>query len=177
MKYFSIQKLITWRRIGKMLHYFLLSQCLLFSSAFSVVSARSSLWHWIVVAELGLICVYWIHWIVHNFRLVNHHLQILPVNIKGLAGSTATMANWLISWIVTMTANLLLTWSSGGLCLCFLSSWISCMLVNIMLTFFWPYTATFTIYTVVAAFTVVFTALWVPETKGRTLEEIQFSLR
>ncbi|CAI8609131.1 unnamed protein product [Vicia faba] len=76
--------------------------------------------------------------------------EILPVNIKGLAGSTATMANWLVSWIVTMTANLLLTWSSG---------------------------ATFTIYTVVAAFTVVFTALWVPETKGRTLEEIQFSLR
>ncbi|CAK8562236.1 unnamed protein product [Lathyrus sativus] len=76
--------------------------------------------------------------------------EILPVNIKGLAGSTATMANWLVSWIITMTANLLLTWSSG---------------------------ATFTIYTVVAAFTVVFTALWVPETKGRTLEEIQFSLR
>ncbi|KEH20433.1 sugar porter (SP) family MFS transporter [Medicago truncatula] len=76
--------------------------------------------------------------------------EILPVNIKGLAGSTATMANWLVAWIITMTANLLLTWSSGG---------------------------TFLIYTVVAAFTVVFTSLWVPETKGRTLEEIQFSLR
>ncbi|KAF9594850.1 hypothetical protein IFM89_034833, partial [Coptis chinensis] len=33
---------------------------------------------------------------------------------------------------------------------------------------------TFTIYTVVSAFTVVFVALWVPETKGRTLEEIQW---
>ncbi|KAK2357383.1 sugar transporter ERD6 [Trifolium repens] len=76
--------------------------------------------------------------------------EILPVNIKGLAGSIATMANWLVAWIITMTANLLLTWSSGG---------------------------TFTIYTIVAAFTVVFTSLWVPETKGRTLEEIQFSLR
>ncbi|KAF9615868.1 hypothetical protein IFM89_026771 [Coptis chinensis] len=31
---------------------------------------------------------------------------------------------------------------------------------------------TFTIYTVVSAFTVVFVAMWVPETKGRTLEEI-----
>ncbi|XP_045829243.1 sugar transporter ERD6-like 6 isoform X1 [Trifolium pratense] len=76
--------------------------------------------------------------------------EILPVNIKGLAGSIATMANWLVAWIITMTANLLLTWSSGG---------------------------TFTIYTIVSAFTVAFTALWVPETKGRTLEEIQFSLR
>ncbi|KAL2577105.1 hypothetical protein AAZV13_16G112700 [Glycine max] len=76
--------------------------------------------------------------------------EILPVNIKGLAGSIATMGNWLISWGITMTANLLLNWSSGG---------------------------TFTIYTVVAAFTIAFIAMWVPETKGRTLEEIQFSFR
>ena len=41
-------------------------------------------------------------------------LQILPVNIKSLAGSVATLANWLVSWVITMTANLLLTWSDGG---------------------------------------------------------------
>ncbi|CAN0919365.1 Sugar transporter ERD6-like 6 [Linum grandiflorum] len=76
--------------------------------------------------------------------------EILPVNIKGLAGSFATLVNWLASWIVTMTANLLLNWSTGG---------------------------TFTIYTVVSAFTVLFVTLWVPETKGRTLEEIQSSFR
>nr|DAD40743.1 TPA_asm: hypothetical protein HUJ06_015066 [Nelumbo nucifera] len=40
--------------------------------------------------------------------------EILPVNIKSLAGSTATLANWLTSWAITMTANLLLNWSSGG---------------------------------------------------------------
>lgn len=40
--------------------------------------------------------------------------QILPVNIKGLAGSVATLVNWLTSFIMTMTANLLLTWNSGG---------------------------------------------------------------
>ncbi|PON67653.1 Sugar/inositol transporter [Parasponia andersonii] len=74
--------------------------------------------------------------------------EILPVNIKGLAGSIATLANWLTSWVITMTANLLLNWSSGG---------------------------TFTIYTIVTAFTVVFATLWAPETKGRTLEEIQLS--
>ncbi|KAG9449656.1 hypothetical protein H6P81_009621 [Aristolochia fimbriata] len=76
--------------------------------------------------------------------------EILPVNIKGLAGSVATLANWLTAWVITMTANLLLTWSNGG---------------------------TFVIYTVVSAFTLVFVILWVPETKGRTLEEIQWSFR
>ncbi|KAF7829666.1 sugar transporter ERD6-like 6 [Senna tora] len=76
--------------------------------------------------------------------------EILPLNIKGLAGSVATLANWFFSWLVTLTANLLLTWSSGG---------------------------TFTIYAVVCAFTGVFVAIWVPETKGKTLEEIQWSFR
>ncbi|KAF9620498.1 hypothetical protein IFM89_013115 [Coptis chinensis] len=75
--------------------------------------------------------------------------EILPINIKGLAGSIATQANWLVSWLITMTSNLLHQ----------ITYW------------------TFTIYTVVSAFTVVFVALWVPETKGRTLEEIQWSFR
>ncbi|KAG6484544.1 sugar transporter ERD6-like 4 [Zingiber officinale] len=76
--------------------------------------------------------------------------EILPVNIKSLAGSVATLANWLTSFIVTMSANLLLNWSTGG---------------------------TFAIYTVVSALTLVFVIIWVPETKGRTLEEIQWSFR
>ncbi|CAM8915880.1 hypothetical protein QQ045_027127 [Rhodiola kirilowii] len=76
--------------------------------------------------------------------------EILPVKIKGLAGSVATLTNWLMAFIVTMTANLLLTWDKGG---------------------------TFTIYAFLAAFTVVFVTLWVPETKGRTLEEIQQSFK
>ncbi|KAJ4881592.1 Sugar transporter ERD6-like 6 [Raphanus sativus] len=71
--------------------------------------------------------------------------EILPVNIKGLAGSIATLANWFFSWLITMTANLLLAWRSGG---------------------------TFTLYGVVCAFTVVFVTLWVPETKGKTLEKL-----
>ncbi|KAG7651772.1 putative major facilitator, sugar transporter, major facilitator superfamily [Arabidopsis thaliana] len=76
--------------------------------------------------------------------------EILPVNIKGLAGSIATLANWFFSWLITMTANLLLAWSSGG---------------------------TFTLYGLVCAFTVVFVTLWVPETKGKTLEELQSLFR
>ncbi|RWW59205.1 hypothetical protein BHE74_00033873 [Ensete ventricosum] len=47
----------------------------------------------------------------HIFDVV---LQILPINIKSLAGSVATLANWLTSFGITMTANLLLNWSSGG---------------------------------------------------------------
>lgn len=76
--------------------------------------------------------------------------EILPVNIKSLGGSIATLANWFTGWVVTVTANLLLDWSNGG---------------------------TFTIYTVISAFTVLFVILWVPETKGRTLEEVQWSFR
>ncbi|XP_050902762.1 sugar transporter ERD6-like 6 [Lathyrus oleraceus] len=72
--------------------------------------------------------------------------EILPINIKGLPGSFATLANWFFSRLVTLTANLLLDWSSGG---------------------------TFTIYTAVCVFTAGFVAIWVPETKGKTLEEIQ----
>ncbi|XAR64126.1 hypothetical protein NMG60_11024353 [Bertholletia excelsa] len=76
--------------------------------------------------------------------------EILPINIKGLAGSVATLANWFCAWLITMTANFLLDWNKGG---------------------------TFTIYMFMCAFTVVFSYLWVPETKGRTLEEIQWSFR
>ncbi|AQK88614.1 Sugar transporter ERD6-like 6 [Zea mays] len=76
--------------------------------------------------------------------------EILPVSIKSLAGSFATLANWLTSFGITMTANLLISWSAGG---------------------------TFTSYMIVSAFTLVFVIVWVPETKGRTLEEIQWSFR
>ncbi|KAL8141189.1 hypothetical protein V2J09_007210 [Rumex salicifolius] len=72
--------------------------------------------------------------------------EILPINIKGLAGSIATLSNWFLAWVITMTANFLLDWSSGG---------------------------TFTIYMAVAVFSVAFVYIWVPETKGKSLEEIQ----
>ncbi|XP_066364866.1 sugar transporter ERD6-like 4 [Miscanthus floridulus] len=76
--------------------------------------------------------------------------EILPVSIKSLAGSFATLANWLTSFGITMTANLLISWSAGG---------------------------TFASYMIVSAFTLMFVIVWVPETKGRTLEEIQWSFR
>lgn len=76
--------------------------------------------------------------------------EILPIKIKGLAGSVATLANWLFSWVITITAPMLLDWSSGG---------------------------TFMLYTVMSVFTIIFVSIWVPETKGKTLEEIQHSFR
>ena len=51
--------------------------------------------------------------------------QILPVSIKSLAGSVATLANWLGAWAVTMTASLMLSWSNGGTLLSLLLKSIS----------------------------------------------------
>ena len=61
-----------------------------------------------------------------SVRLISNFAfcQILPVSIKSLGGSFATLAAWLTSFAITMTANLMLTWSVGGssfiLCLSFL---------------------------------------------------------
>lgn len=76
--------------------------------------------------------------------------EILPVNVKGVAGSVATLANWSLSWAVTMTINLLLEWSTVG---------------------------TFLLYAFFTVLTFIFVVLCVPETKGRTLEEIEASYR
>ncbi|KAL8143254.1 hypothetical protein V2J09_016286 [Rumex salicifolius] len=73
---------------------------------------------------------------------------ILPLHIKSLGGSAAVMTNFLVSWIMTLIASTMLDWSEGG---------------------------TFTIYATITALTAVFVAFCLPETKGRTLEEIQTS--
>ncbi|KAI0493388.1 hypothetical protein KFK09_023504 [Dendrobium nobile] len=75
--------------------------------------------------------------------------EIFPINIKGTAGSLVTLMNWFGSWLISYTFNFLMSWSSWG---------------------------TFLIFTVICAANVVFAVMFVPETKGRTLEEIQASL-
>ncbi|KAJ9682123.1 hypothetical protein PVL29_018154 [Vitis rotundifolia] len=75
--------------------------------------------------------------------------EIFPLHIKGTAGSLVTLVNWCGSWAVSYTFNFLMNWSSHG-------------------TFFG--------YAFVCAATVVFIVMLVPETKGRTLEEIQASM-
>lgn len=75
--------------------------------------------------------------------------EIFPINVKGLAGSLVTVVNWFGSWIITYSFNFLAQWSSAG---------------------------TFFIFATVCGLTIIFTIRLVPETKGRTLEEIQASM-
>ncbi|KAK4405634.1 Sugar transporter ERD6-like 16 [Sesamum angolense] len=75
--------------------------------------------------------------------------EIFPIHVKGVAGSLVVLVNWLGAWAVSYTFNFLMSWSSTG---------------------------TFLMYAGFSALTVVFVAKTVPETKGKTLEEIQASI-
>ncbi|KAF5740558.1 sugar transporter ERD6-like 5 isoform X1 [Tripterygium wilfordii] len=75
--------------------------------------------------------------------------EIFPINVKASAGSLVALVNWSCSWLVTYTFNFMLEWSPAG---------------------------TFIIFGSVCGSAVLFTWKLVPETKGRTLEEIQASM-
>ncbi|WZZ13692.1 hypothetical protein YC2023_106781 [Brassica napus] len=73
-------------------------------------------------------------------------LQIFPMNVKVSAGTLVTVTNWACGWIITFTFNILMQWNASG---------------------------TFLIFSSVSAVSIVFIYFIVPETKGRSLEEIQ----
>ncbi|KAI5659009.1 hypothetical protein M9H77_27802 [Catharanthus roseus] len=75
--------------------------------------------------------------------------EILPANIKALAGSLITVLNWFMSWLTIFTFNFMFQWSQTG---------------------------TFFIFAAICALTFLFVAKTLPETKGRSLEEIEAML-
>ncbi|KNA05449.1 hypothetical protein SOVF_190270 [Spinacia oleracea] len=75
--------------------------------------------------------------------------EIYPLNIKGSAGSIAAVVSSLSSWIVSYAFNFSMEWSSSG---------------------------TFFVMAGVCVFTLIFVAKLVPETKGKTLEEVHMTM-
>ncbi|XP_004290698.1 PREDICTED: sugar transporter ERD6-like 7 [Fragaria vesca subsp. vesca] len=75
--------------------------------------------------------------------------EIFPINIKGQAGSLATLVNWFGAWLCSYTFNFLMSWSSYG---------------------------TFILYAAINGLAIVFVVFVVPETKGKTLEQIQAAI-
>jgi len=75
--------------------------------------------------------------------------EIFPINVKGVAGSLATLMNWFGAWACSYTFNFLMSWSSYG---------------------------TFILYAAINALAILFVSMVVPETKGRTLEQIQAAI-
>ncbi|CAL5433105.1 unnamed protein product [Camellia sinensis] len=75
--------------------------------------------------------------------------EIFPINVKGIAGSLTTLVTWIMAWLASYTFNYLMSWSSYG---------------------------TFILYGAVNAIAIVFVVKVVPETKGRTLEQIQAAI-
>ncbi|CAN1761089.1 Sugar transporter ERD6-like 11 [Linum perenne] len=76
-------------------------------------------------------------------------ITIFPMSVKAVAGSLVTLVCWLASWVVTYTFNFMFQWSPAG---------------------------TFFIFAGMCGASIMFTWKLVPETKGRTLEEIQSSM-
>ncbi|XP_024031434.1 sugar transporter ERD6-like 5 isoform X2 [Morus notabilis] len=75
--------------------------------------------------------------------------EIFPMNVKGSAGSIIYVILYSSSWVISYTYNFMFQWNSAG---------------------------TFLIFAAISGGTILFIWKMVPETKGRTLEEIQASI-
>ncbi|XP_047090584.1 sugar transporter ERD6-like 16 [Lolium rigidum] len=76
--------------------------------------------------------------------------EIFSIDMKAIAGSLVTLVSWIGSFAISYSFSFLMDWNSAG---------------------------TFFLFSAASLVTVLFVAMLVPETKGRTLEEIQESLK
>ncbi len=76
--------------------------------------------------------------------------EIFPLRVRGLGASIATCINWSSNWMVAITFLSLISWVGPG--------------------------GAFFVYFILSLFAIVFVYIWVPETKGCTLEDIEANL-
>ncbi|XP_040995686.1 sugar transporter ERD6-like 16 isoform X3 [Juglans microcarpa x Juglans regia] len=122
-----------------------------FLAGTSFVLKSHSIWpEWVAILAVGGVLIY-----IASFSIGLGAVpwvimsEIFPIHVKGAAGSLVVLVNWLGAWAVSYTFNFLMSWSASG---------------------------TFFIYSAFSVMTVLFVAKLVPETKGKTLEEIQASI-
>ncbi|CAN8258657.1 unnamed protein product [Cochlearia groenlandica] len=72
--------------------------------------------------------------------------EMTPINVKGSAGTLCNLTSWTCNWFVAFTFNFLFQWSSSGV---------------------------FFIYSIISGLGILFVIKMVPETRGRSLEQIQ----
>ncbi|XP_051960564.1 solute carrier family 2, facilitated glucose transporter member 8 [Xyrauchen texanus] len=100
---------------------------------------------WLAVGSMGLfITGFALGWGPTPWLVMS---EIFPTRVRGLGSALCVLTNWTCAFIVTKTfQNLMDLITSAG---------------------------TFWMFSVLCALNVIFTAVFVPETKGKTLEEIQ----
>jgi len=77
--------------------------------------------------------------------------EIYPLRVRGIAMGCATLANWLFNYLVSLTfLTLVKSFTIAG---------------------------TFLLYAIISILSLLFTKFFIPETKGKSLEEIERSLR
>ncbi|KAI3713792.1 hypothetical protein L1987_72378 [Smallanthus sonchifolius] len=124
--------------------------CFLTGTAFFLKVFRCDLLEWIPFLAVGGVLLF-----IASFSIGMGAIpwlimsEIFPLHIKGTAGSLTCIVNWMGAWAVSFSFNFLVNWSPAG---------------------------TFWLFSGFGILNIVFVAKLVPETKGKSLEEIQASL-
>lgn len=111
--------------------------------------------------------------LIHRSRNVPF-LQIFPMNVKGSAGSIIYVIFYSSSWVISYAYNFMFQWNSAGEAFTQHFLYIS---APDNFIWFWTFiSGTFLIFAAISGGNIFFIWKMVPETKGRTLEEIQASI-